>query len=136
MAGFAVGCHAIPPIGMDLPPRAAILCGASFPGGHALDLIAPLIALVAVAWLVPWLIGRCLPEGAGWLVVNGALAALVLTAIAGVAFVWLYGAAVETVWHAAPGHFVTLALRSALIWAPVMVLSLANLPRNWSKAVW
>lgn len=72
----------------------------------------------------------------GWLVVNGAFSTLVLAAISGAGFVWLYGAAGEAVWRTAPGHFATLALRSALVWAPVMVLSLANLPRRWTEVVW
>ena len=106
------------------------------PGGHPLDLIGPLIALVAVAWLVPWLIGRFLPEGVGWLAVNGVVSVLVMTAIAGAGFVWLYGAAGGAVWRAAPGHVAILVLRSALVWAPVLVLSLANLPRGWKTVLW
>ena len=67
---------------------------------------------------------------------NGLLSTFVMTAVAGAGFVWLYGAAGGAVWRAAPGHVAILALRSALVWSPVLVLSLANLPRGWKTAVW
>jgi hypothetical protein len=70
------------------------------------------------------------------LVANGALSAVLLAAIAGVGFALLYGAAGGVVWREVPGHFAVLSLRSALIWGPVMVLSLANLPRGWREAEW
>jgi hypothetical protein len=53
-----------------------------------------------------------------------------------VGFALLYGAAGGVVWREVPGHFAVLSLRSALIWGPVMVLSLANLPRGWREAEW
>jgi hypothetical protein len=32
--------------------------------------------------------------------------------------------------------FGKLGLISGMIWAPIMVLSVASLPRNWVKAIW
>ena len=92
--------------------------------------------LIAVAWAVPWLLGRLLPEGLAWLFGIAALSALVLTVATAVGFAWLYGAAGGVVWREAPGWFLVLSLRAALIWGPVMVLSVANLPRGWTEAVW
>ena len=92
--------------------------------------------LVAVAWAVPWALGRVLPEGVGWLVVIGALSAVILTTLTAAGFAWAYGAAGGVVWREAPGWFLVLSLRAALIWGPVMVLSVANLPRGWTEAVW
>jgi hypothetical protein len=33
-------------------------------------------------------------------------------------------------------HFVRLSLISALLWAPLMVLSLVGVPKNWVREVW
>lgn len=101
-----------------------------------MDLIAPVAALIALAWVVPWGLGRVLPEGVGWLVVNGVLSTAILAGSAALLFWWLYGAAGGAVLRVAPWHFAGLSARSALIWAPVMVLSLANLPRGWTRARW
>ena len=92
--------------------------------------------LVAMAWAVPWLLGRLLPEGVAWLMAIGALSAAILTGATAAGFAALYGAAGGVVWREAPGHFLVLSLRAALIWGPVMVLSVANLPRGWKEAVW
>ena len=96
----------------------------------------PLLALAGAAWLVPWGLGRLLPEGIGWLAVVGALSTAILAVLAGAGFAWLYGAAAPAVWSAAPLHFAALSLRSAIVWGPIMVLSLANLPRGWRTARW
>ena len=71
-----------------------------------------------------------------WLVVVAVASTFVLTALSAAGFWWLYGAARGAVAEAAPGHFVILAARTALLWGPVMVLSVANLPRGWKTAVW
>ncbi|MCK0169085.1 hypothetical protein MWU52_16135 [Jannaschia sp. S6380] len=101
-----------------------------------MDLIAPLVGLAVLAWLVPWALGRLLPEGLGWLFAIGAISAVVLAIVAGVGFFLLYGAAGGVVLAERPWHFVLLSARASLIWLPVMVLSLANLPRGWKKAEW
>lgn len=100
------------------------------------DLILPLVLLAGLAWAVPALFGRVLPEGMGWLVVNGALSAALLAAVAGAGFVLLYGEAGDAVWRTAPWHFALLSARSALVWGPVLMLSLADLPRRWTEAEW
>lgn len=102
----------------------------------SLSLVLPVAALAAVAWLVPWGIGKLVPEGVGWLAVNGVVSSALLGLLAGVGFVFLYGDAGGAVWREAPGHFVLLAGKAAIIWAPVMVLSLANLPRGWREVEW
>ena len=100
------------------------------------DVALPLLALALAGWLVPWGLGGILPEGVGWLVVNGALSTLVLIAAAAIGFGWLYGAAAGAIWREAPFYFLVLSLRSALVWGPVMALSLANLPRGWTTTTW
>jgi hypothetical protein len=98
--------------------------------------VLPLAGLALLAWFVPPALGRVLPEGVGWLVLNGILSAVVLALIAAVGFVLLYGEAGGPVWREAPWHFALLSARSALLWAPILVLSLANLPRGWTEAEW
>jgi hypothetical protein len=106
-------------------------------GMHVLrDILLPVTGLLAVAWMVPMAVGRILPEGMGWLVANGAVSFVLLAGIAAIGFALLYGEAGGVVWREAPGHFAVLSLRSALIWGPVAVLSLANLPRGWRDAEW
>lgn len=100
------------------------------------DVGLPLLALAVAGWVVPSMLGRFLPEGVGWLVANGALSTLVLTTAAAIGFGWLYGAAAGAVWHEAPLYFLVLSLRSALVWGPVMALSIANLPRKWTTVIW
>ncbi len=101
-----------------------------------MSLVLPVLILAAVAWAVPWLLAKVVPEGVGWLFMNGVCSSVLLALIAGAGFVVLYGEAGGVVWREAPWHFAVLSLRSALIWGPVMVLSLANLPRKWKDVVW
>ncbi|TFL17294.1 hypothetical protein [Jannaschia formosa] len=100
------------------------------------DVVFPLLGLALLAWFVPAGIGKLLPEGVGWLVVNGLVSFMLLAIVAASGFVLLYGEAGGAVWREAPWHFVLLSARSALLWAPILVLSLANLPRKWTEAEW
>ncbi len=101
-------------------------------GGVAL----PVAALAAAGWLVPWALGRALPDGVAWLALNAAVSTALLAGGAAAGFVWLFGAAGPAVLRAEPGHLAQLAARSALVWAPLMVLSLADQPRRWRSARW
>lgn len=101
-----------------------------------MNLILPLVGLAVVAWLVPWLLGKLVPEGIIWLLVNGVLSALLLAVISAAGFVWLYGEAGGVVWREAPWHFVLLSAKAGIVWGPVMVLSLSALPKRWKRAVW
>ncbi len=98
--------------------------------------VLPLLLLAVAAWAVPWLLGRVLPEGVGWLALNGALSAMVLAGLSAGGFYLLYGAAGGAVLDTAPWHFAVLSARAALVWAPIAVLSLANLPKGWTTEVW
>ncbi|WP_371156762.1 hypothetical protein [Jannaschia sp. 2305UL9-9] len=99
-------------------------------------LILPLILLAIAGWIVPAGLGRLLPRSLVSLVANALISAGVLLLLAIVLFVWLYGPAAGRVWGEAPAYFLLLGVRSGLIWAPVMVLSVANLPRGWAAADW
>ena len=101
-----------------------------------MNLVLPLVGLAVVAWLVPWVLGKLLPEGVIWLLVNGVLSALLLAVVAAAGFVWLYGEAGGVVWREAPWHFVLLSAKAGIVWGPVMVLSLSALPKRWKKVIW
>ena len=101
-----------------------------------MNLVLPLVGLAVLAWLVPWMLGKLLPEGVIWLLVNGVLSALLLAVVAAAGFVWLYGEAGGVVWREAPWHFVLLSAKAGIVWGPVMVLSLSALPKRWKEVVW
>lgn len=109
----------------------------------ASGLFFPALVLALLAWLVPKLLSFLMPEGVKPLMVLAFLSAVILFAISGVYFFLLY------VWRGAPGaeladfglvenlvFFGRLALTSTIIWAPIMVLSVAALPRHWVKETW
>jgi hypothetical protein len=106
-------------------------------------LLLPTLALGVLGWLVPRLLGRVWPEGVGPLLLLALVSTLILLALAAGFFVLLYR------WQGAPvaalfepdfvmglGHFLRLSLLSALVWAPVMVLSVAGLPKHWKVKTW
>ena len=105
--------------------------------------LIPVAALVLVAIYLPRLLARVTPESLAGLIVNGALSAVALTMLAAAYFLWSYArqdtrlldligfAPGETL-----GHFLRLGLGSALIWGPVLVLSVSTLPRRWKENVW
>ena len=84
-------------------------------------LLIPFAVLALLGWIVPKLMSMVLPEGVWPLLGNAALSVLVLMEPG-----LLYNLK----------FFGRLALGSTLIWGPIMLLSLAGLPRTWTKAVW
>ena len=107
------------------------------------DLILPAMGLGFLAWLVPKLYSMVLPEGVWPLALNAAISTLSLAALAGGFFVVLYvaeGIPLDRILDLGiVGNllfFGRLSGSTALIWGPIMVLSLAGLPRTWTRAVW
>ncbi|MEO1637652.1 MAG: hypothetical protein AAFU41_00220 [Pseudomonadota bacterium] len=111
--------------------------------GTASELILPALILGALGFVVPRLFALALPEGVPPLMLNALLSTLTLFVLAALTFLALY------LWQGAPwaelsvqgwaanlGFFGRLGLIAAIIWAPVMVLSLAGLPKKWKEAVW
>lgn len=107
------------------------------------SLLLPAIVVAVLGWLTPKFWARLLPEGVRPLVLNALLSVLTLFFLTASFFAALYA------WQGAPldqfadaglasnlGFFGRLGLMSAIIWAPIMILSLAGLPRRWTKAVW
>ncbi len=106
-------------------------------------LILPVLALGVLGWLVPRFLARVWPEGLGPLLALTFVSTFVLLLLAAGFFLLLY------LWQGAPlaalfepglatglGHFLRLGLLSALVWAPIMVLTVAGLPRHWKEETW
>lgn len=109
----------------------------------ASGLIWPAMALAFTGWLVPKLLSLVWPEGVRPLFLLAFVATLIMLALGMAYFIALY------VWQGVPFamlfeegtaagifHFLRLGLISALIWAPIMVLSIAGIPRTWTKETW
>lgn len=106
-------------------------------------LLVPAMCLAAMGWAVPRVLAIWWPEGVKWLV-GLALASTLVMALAGAGFFAvvyaMQGVSLDDLW-ATGGlsvliHFLRLSLISALMWAPLMVLSLAGVPKNWVREVW
>ena len=101
-------------------------------------LILPALVLAIVAFFVPRLLARIMPEGVTPLLVNAFMSTVILIVLSGLFFWCLYilqglrltqlaeqGLAMNIL------SFGRLGLISAIIWAPIMILSVAGLPRKW-----
>ena len=106
-------------------------------------LILPAVALGFAGFVVPRLLARVLPEGIMPLLLNAFFSTVLLFALSTILFVGLYA------WQGIPlsemasqgfaanvVFFGRLGLASAIIWAPVMLLSVAGLPRKWVHETW
>ena len=106
-------------------------------------LILPALMLGVVGFMMPRLLARALPEGVTPLLINGFLSTVLTFILASGFFYLLY------LWQGAPldklslpnlgaalVFFGRLGLASALIWAPILLLSLAGLPRKWVHETW
>ena len=106
-------------------------------------LVLPALLLGILGFVVPRLLARFLPEGVTPLLVNGFLSTVLTFMLSSAFFYLLY------LWQGAPSDklslpdlgaaivfFGRLGLASALIWAPIMLLSLAGLPRKWVHETW
>ena len=106
-------------------------------------LIVPALMLGVVGFLIPRLFARVLPEGVTPLLINGFLSTMLTFILASVFFYLLYrwqGAPLDKLGlpdlGAAVVFFGRLGLASALIWAPILLLSLSGLPRKWVHETW
>ena len=114
-----------------------------FAHAFADELILPAICIVALGWVVPRLLALVMPEGVRPLIALGALAALILTLLSAGLFLLLYlmrgvplaALFADGLW---PGtqYFLRLGVLSALFWGPIMLLSVAGLPKTWTRVTW
>jgi hypothetical protein len=106
-------------------------------------LFIPALVLAVIGWLVPKGLALFWPEGVRPLMLLALVATLVMFLFGMGFFIALYvwqGAPLSAVFE--PGlaaglfHFGRLGLISALLWGPIMVLSVAGLPKGWTKEIW
>ena len=106
-------------------------------------LVFPAAFLALIGWLVPRLLSRIFPEGVRPLLILTFISTLIMFAFGMGFFVALYvwqGAPISTLFEPGllPGlmHFAWLGLISAMLWAPIMIISVAGLPKHWIKETW
>lgn len=102
--------------------------------------ILPMILLLALGWFVPQGLAKVMPEGVKALMMLAVCAFVILLVLSGMFFAGLYvarGAPLAAFTPQMAGlHFGRLGLLSAIIWLPIMIISVSNLPRHWVKEVW
>ncbi|MEJ8562733.1 hypothetical protein QTO30_16945 [Yoonia sp. GPGPB17] len=96
-----------------------------------------------LAFVVPRTLARTLPEGVKPLMLNAFLSTILLFVLSALFFFCLYlWQGVNAAEIAKSGltanvlFFGRLGLIAALIWAPIMILSVAGLPRKWVRETW
>ena len=106
-------------------------------------LLLPILILALLGFGVPRLMARLLPEGVPALLANAVLSALVMCILSAVFFFGLYVLqgvpARDLLAHGLRQNLVTfggLGVMASMIWTPIMVLSVAGLPRKWVHKKW
>lgn len=110
--------------------------------GFGLHLILPALVLVFVGWLVPRLLFHVFPEGIKPLILLAVCSTVVMFGF-GITFFGVLYLAQGIPWAMLSGdgwvgfvaHFLRLGAVSALLWGPIMALSVASLPRRWKREV-
>lgn len=107
------------------------------------SLLVPAFVLALLALAIPQLLARTLPEGVAPLMLNAFMSTLVLFLLSGGFFFVLYlvqGLSVAQILE--PGiigsvtFFGRLGLIASILWAPILLLSVASLPRKWVTKTW
>ena len=106
-------------------------------------LFVPAVFLALMGWLVPKFLSMVMPEGVKPLLLLSVFAAGIMVVITSLVFVGLYlvqGASLATFVEPGIGDtalfLLKLSMSAAIIWGPIMVLSIAGLPRTWTKVEW
>ncbi|SHI54821.1 hypothetical protein [Wenxinia saemankumensis] len=109
----------------------------------ASGLIWPAATLGLLGWVVPRLLSLVFPEGVRPLLALAALSILIMLGLGMATFAGIYlwrgvplGALAEGGIGPALGHFLRLGAVSAMFWGPVLLLSVAGLPRGWVNETW
>ena len=113
-------------------------------GSLILDsLFIPALMLAGLAFAMPRMLARVLPEGVKPLLLNAFLSTIFLFVISATFFAVLYiwqgvpfAEMMVPGWSANIAFFGRLGLIAAIIWAPIMLLSLAGLPKKWVNETW
>ncbi len=96
----------------------------------------PVLSLMALALGLPYLWALVLPEGIGGLIANGLLSVVVIAGVVSAYLLNWYGGAGEVSRPALFWFLGQWVAKTALAWAPMLVLGLAAQPRRWKEVVW
>ena len=107
------------------------------------SLFVPAVALALLAFGVPRLMSKLLPEGVKPLLLNAFVSTVLLfvnsATFFAVLYIWQGVPLAEMMvpgWAANIAFFGRLGLISAIVWAPIMLLSVAGLPKKWVNETW
>lgn len=103
----------------------------------------PVAILIALGAIVPRLLERVLPEtipGMVWTVLVSSFVLWALSSLWFVAsYVWLDNSTLRAIGADTDGavmHFARLGLSAALIWLPIVLLTVVTAPRRWRHGRW
>ncbi len=112
-------------------------------GAFAGGLVLPALLLALMGWLVPRGLALVVPEGVRPLLflafASAALMLLLGMALFAALYLWQgapWDALLEAGWGGLLRHFLRLGSLSTLLWGPILVLSVAELPKRWTRATW
>lgn len=104
-----------------------------------LGLIIPCTVLALLGWYVPKWLGQRYANSLPKLIAVGFVATFVMYLLAGALFAALYvgqGAPFSALGELGVDYFLRLGRSSALIWAPIMILSLIGLDKRSRPELW
>ena len=99
----------------------------------SLQLIGPVVVLVALAWILPTQVAKRMPETMTALAINLIFSAAALWGFAALGFAvsyYLQGVPVDVLMTGAQ-HFIWLGLLAGMFWGPILLLALAMEPQKW-----
>lgn len=106
-------------------------------------LVLPALILALVGWLVPRGLSLVFPEGVRPLLIVALVSTILMFLLGTLFFFGLYlarGLSLEAIMSGGIAevivHFGRLGLISALLWGPIMILSVAGLPKHWVDETW
>ncbi len=91
------------------------------------DVLLPLAVVAAIAWFVPKFLGQRLPQTLVGLWVNAGVSSIIMCLVCGIVMLAALGQASPAIWV----YAVWLGLKFALLWVPVVILSLVIQPQHW-----
>ncbi|MBS0125780.1 hypothetical protein [Thetidibacter halocola] len=104
-------------------------------------LLVPSLILIALAILLTRAIERMMPETVPGMVLTGIVASILMWLLSGAMFGWFYllrEAQVAPMLGTGRGmrHLAALGGKAALIWLPIVLITVATAPRRWKTNTW
>lgn len=106
---------------------------------YGFGLIIPTVILCVLGWVIPRRLGARYANNLPKLIAVGLVATFMMFLLSGLLFAALYigqGAPMSALGDLGVGYFITLGRNAALIWGPVMVLSLIGLDKRSRSELW